>query len=307
MAWCRAGMPSRSVGRNLRRTVLSVVGIAIGCVLALFMESLNRGRGELFARAGASSGSGTCGSCPAGWRERRDPRLRLADWQADLDAARALPGVASRRRAVASAGAAGDGHARRSRRNGGRRARRRAARRSATCRRCSRAATCTPANRQPSSSARAIADRLSADLDDDIVATAVGPSGDIRARCSASSASSAPAATMPTARCARCARRSRAAHGFAGAGEVALVLRRLPRRSTRRARSSPRASRSGDEVMTLSRARPGNRGAPRAGPGDVADSSASSSCSSCCSASRARSWPPCSSGGVSSRCCRRSA
>jgi ABC-type lipoprotein release transport system permease subunit len=83
----------RSVWRNSRRTLLAIVGIGVGCALALFMESLNRGRDELFARAGAEGGTGHLRIVPEGWRARRDPRLRLADWRADLDAARALPGV----------------------------------------------------------------------------------------------------------------------------------------------------------------------------------------------------------------------
>ena len=67
------------------------------------MESLNRGRDELFARAGAEGRRRSrARSCPTGWRERRDPRLRLADWRADLAAARAAAGrVPWRRRAYA--------------------------------------------------------------------------------------------------------------------------------------------------------------------------------------------------------------
>ena len=83
----------RSLRRNARRTALSVVGIGVGCALALFMESLNRGRDELFARMGAYAGAGHVRIVPAGWRERRDPRLRLADWQADVDGARRISGV----------------------------------------------------------------------------------------------------------------------------------------------------------------------------------------------------------------------
>ena len=94
MAWVAATYARRSVGRNLRRTVLAVVGIAIGCALALFMESINRGRDGLFARVGAESGTGHVRVVPAGFRARRDVRLRLADADADLAAARALPGVA---------------------------------------------------------------------------------------------------------------------------------------------------------------------------------------------------------------------
>ena len=83
----------RSLRRNARRTILSVIGIAIGCALALCMESLNRGRDELFARMGAYAGAGHVRIVPAGWRERRDPRLRLAHEQADLAAVGSLPGI----------------------------------------------------------------------------------------------------------------------------------------------------------------------------------------------------------------------
>lgn len=85
----------RSLRRNARRTSLSIVGIGVGCALALFMESINRGRDELFARMGALAGAGHVRVVPADWQARRDPRLRLADWQADLAAARQLPGVAA--------------------------------------------------------------------------------------------------------------------------------------------------------------------------------------------------------------------
>jgi putative ABC transport system permease protein len=83
----------RSVRRHVRRTILSVAGIAIGCALALVMESVNRGREELVARMGAYSGAGHLRVVPRGWRERRDPRLRLADARAAADAARGLPGL----------------------------------------------------------------------------------------------------------------------------------------------------------------------------------------------------------------------
>ncbi|HEU4934920.1 MAG TPA: FtsX-like permease family protein [Vicinamibacterales bacterium] len=91
-AWTYA---RRSLLRNARRTALSIVGIGIGCALALFMESLNRGRDELFARMGAYGGAGHVRIVPEGWRERRDPRLRLANLPADVDAVRQLGGVAA--------------------------------------------------------------------------------------------------------------------------------------------------------------------------------------------------------------------
>jgi len=93
MALVAAKYALRSIARNFRRTALSILGIGIGCALALFMESINRGRDELFARMGAYSGAGHVRVVPADWRQRRDPRLRLADWQADLAAARSIPGV----------------------------------------------------------------------------------------------------------------------------------------------------------------------------------------------------------------------
>lgn len=93
MAWVAGRYAVRSIRRNFRRTSLSIVGIAIGCVLALFMESLNRGRDELFARAATYGGSGHLRVVPAGWRDKRDARMRLADWRKDAEAARALPGV----------------------------------------------------------------------------------------------------------------------------------------------------------------------------------------------------------------------
>ena len=92
MAWVAGRYAVRSVRRNFRRTALSGVGIAIGCVLSLFIESLNRGRDELFARAAVYSGSGHLHVVAAGWREGRASGLRLADWRRDVAAARALPG-----------------------------------------------------------------------------------------------------------------------------------------------------------------------------------------------------------------------
>jgi ABC-type lipoprotein release transport system permease subunit len=95
MAWVSSKYAFRSVGRNLRRTALSVLGIAIGVTLALVTESINRGRDELFARMGAYSGAGHLRVVPKDWRLRRDPRLRLADAGKDLEAAKNLPGVAA--------------------------------------------------------------------------------------------------------------------------------------------------------------------------------------------------------------------
>lgn len=84
----------RSIRRNARRTLLSVVGIAIGVALMLVVESFNRGKMEVFTRVGAESGAGHLRVTPAGWSVKRDPRMRLADPERALREARALPGVA---------------------------------------------------------------------------------------------------------------------------------------------------------------------------------------------------------------------
>jgi len=83
----------RSILRNVRRTTLSVAGIAIGCWLLNVTESFNRGKDGIFAAAGAESGTGHLRVVPAGWEKTRDLRLRLAEPARDLAAARDLPGV----------------------------------------------------------------------------------------------------------------------------------------------------------------------------------------------------------------------
>jgi ABC-type lipoprotein release transport system permease subunit len=94
MAWGEGRYALRSVGRNARRTALSVVGIGVGLALALLMESMNRGREELFSRTAAYSGAGHLRVVPRAWRLRRDPRLRLADAPGALAGARGLSGAA---------------------------------------------------------------------------------------------------------------------------------------------------------------------------------------------------------------------
>jgi ABC-type lipoprotein release transport system permease subunit len=168
----------RSLRRNARRTALSIVGIGIGCALALFMESLNRGRDELFARMGAYAGAGHVRIVPQGWRERRDPRLRLANLAADLDAVRQLPGVAAVTvRARAQALVAMGTHVVPVEVTGvepeTEPSTNRFVRQVAQGRYLQSSDTGTVVIGQ------AIADRLVAGLDDDILVTAVGKSGDI--------------------------------------------------------------------------------------------------------------------------------
>ena len=93
MAWVAGRYAARSLRRNIRRSGLAIAGIAIGCILALVMEGINRGREEMFARAGTYSGAGHLRVVGPGWRESREPTLRLANPAQALAAARAHAAV----------------------------------------------------------------------------------------------------------------------------------------------------------------------------------------------------------------------
>jgi len=83
----------RSLWRNPRRTVLLVAGIGVGVAICLVVSGFMEGGMAQFFDAVAECGAGHARIVPAGWLERRDRGLRLADWRADLDVARATPGV----------------------------------------------------------------------------------------------------------------------------------------------------------------------------------------------------------------------
>jgi ABC-type lipoprotein release transport system permease subunit len=239
----------RSLGRNPRRTLLSIVGIGVGCALALFMESVNRGRDELFARMGAYAGAGHVRVVPAGWRERRDPRLRLADWTADLQAARDLPGVAavtirSRTQALLAMGThvvpveiVGVDPTNEPQ----------------TYRFVQRVALgryLQPSDTGAVVVGQAIADRLVAELDDEILATAVGSSGDIesmllRITGIVSTGSEDIDATICQVVLGDVERLT----GISGAGEVTLVLDNWRATDAAKAALAPRVAAS-DEVLT---------------------------------------------------------
>ncbi|MFI5178396.1 MAG: ABC transporter permease [Vicinamibacterales bacterium] len=255
MPWLGTRYAVRSVGRNLRRTVLSILGIAIGCLLALFMESLNRGRAELFARAGSASGLGHVRIVPANWRGRRDPRLRLADWRADLAAARALPGatvVTARVRAqvllavgthvvpVEMEGVQPELEPRIFR----------------YVQTVQQGRYLRPDDTGALVVGRAVADRLSADLDDEIVASTVGPGGDIQSALlrlvgivsTGSDDSDTAVCQVPFADLERLS-------GFPGAGEVSIVLGDYRETDRVRAILATQVAK-GDDVMTLSEMAP---------------------------------------------------
>lgn len=249
----------RSLGRNSRRTWLSIVGIGVGCALALFMESVNRGRDELFARMGAYAGAGHVRVVPAGWRERRDPRLRLADWQVAADRARELPGVTAvttRVRAqalvamgthvvpVEIVGVDPDTEPSTNR----------------FVRTMSQGRYLQPTDTGAVVIGQAIADRLVAGLDDEILVTAVGKSGDIESMLLrivglVSTGSDDIDATI----CQVVRPDVERLTGLGGAGEVTLILDDWETADAAKAALS-RAVTGGDDVLTWGEINPEFKG-----------------------------------------------
>ncbi len=239
----------RSAARNSRRTLLSVLGIGLGCALALFMESVNRGRDELFARVGATSGAGHLRVVPAGWRTRRDARMRLAAWRADLEAARALPGVsaaAPRARsqvllamgthvaAVEMAGVEAAVEPRLYRFAG----------------KVSRGRWLEPGERGAAVVGKAIAERLRSDVGDEVVVTAVGSGGRIEsAMFRLVGIVETGSDQIDLSVCATALEDVEALSGLGGAGEVAMILDDWRRTEVARAALAQRVA-PGDEVMT---------------------------------------------------------
>ena len=87
MAW-------RSLGRSRRRTALSILGVSVGCAIAVFALAFMRGGRELRVRAISESGFGHARIAPVGWAQSRRDELRLQSWQQVLARARAVDGVA---------------------------------------------------------------------------------------------------------------------------------------------------------------------------------------------------------------------
>ncbi len=178
MPWVAGRYAARSIRRNVRRSVLAIAGIAIGCILALVMEGFNRGRDEMFARAGTYSGAGHLRIVAPGWREARDPTLRLSDGARDLAAARAHASVIAvtprtRSQALLALGTRVTGVELVGVDPAHEQATNRLVRTVHEGRYLAQADTGTLVL------GAAIARRLGAELDDDILASVVGPSGDI--------------------------------------------------------------------------------------------------------------------------------
>ena len=61
----------RSLWRHPRRTILSMLGVGIGCGIGLFAVSWIKGGREMQVRAIAESGAGHLRVVPAGWVQKR--------------------------------------------------------------------------------------------------------------------------------------------------------------------------------------------------------------------------------------------
>lgn len=82
-----------SLWRHARRTILSILGIGLGCGLCLFMVGFVRGESKMMLRAAAESGNGHFRVVPTEWGQTRDNDLRLPQWQETLDMLRATKGM----------------------------------------------------------------------------------------------------------------------------------------------------------------------------------------------------------------------
>jgi ABC-type lipoprotein release transport system permease subunit len=83
----------RSLRRNLRRTLLSVVGLAFGVGVGLIALSWVGGQERMSVDALAGGGIGHLRISPRGWNEHRDDALRLGEWERVLHRVRAMDGV----------------------------------------------------------------------------------------------------------------------------------------------------------------------------------------------------------------------
>ncbi len=83
------GLAVRNLGRNMRRTVLSVLGVGIGCAVALVFTGFRESVTEVYSRLAAESGPGDLRVGPGGGSRCASDKLRLDDGEAVLARVRA--------------------------------------------------------------------------------------------------------------------------------------------------------------------------------------------------------------------------
>jgi len=249
----------RSTGRNARRTALAVVGIAVGCALALFSESFNRGRNRLYARAVVENGVGHLRVVPAGWQASREPKLRLADAGRAAAAARALPGaqavggrarvqallaMGSRVVAVEAIGVDAEAEPRLDR----------------IVRKLEAGRWLLPGERGAAVVGKAALDRLGAELGDELLATAVGRGGNVEsAMLAVVGVVSTGSEELDAGICRLALADVEGLTGLAGPAEVTVLLSDLAAVPGARA-ALARELAGGDEAMTWEELTPDFKG-----------------------------------------------
>ena len=83
----------RSLLRHPRRTLLSVIGAGVGCGMGIMASSWIGGAGDMQTRAASESGVGHLRVVPAQWPATREQSLRLVDPDSTLAAVQRLPGL----------------------------------------------------------------------------------------------------------------------------------------------------------------------------------------------------------------------
>jgi len=73
-----------SLCRHTRRTILSIIGIGLGCGLCLFMIGWVKGESRMMLKAAAESGNGHLRIVPDKWVQTRENDFRLDDWRTIL-------------------------------------------------------------------------------------------------------------------------------------------------------------------------------------------------------------------------------
>lgn len=84
---------ARSLTRHRRRTLLSLIGIAIGGTICLLCLAWMRGERDMVIRAAVESGAGHLRVVPPGYSRDRDDDKRLEDGEGLLSSLRSLPEV----------------------------------------------------------------------------------------------------------------------------------------------------------------------------------------------------------------------
>ena len=83
----------RSLLRHPRRSILSIVGVGVGCAVGIFAASWIGSSAEMQVRAASESGAGHLRVVPSEWLNTRENILRLVDWERALAKVQALPRV----------------------------------------------------------------------------------------------------------------------------------------------------------------------------------------------------------------------